>query len=82
MMQFANATRCTFWWGLILVNAECLMTNGMARTELCRNRARTTIAARGTREMVVVVVVVVCRDQVDYPLNIHSMCAGVRQMSD
>jgi hypothetical protein len=79
MMQFANATHCTFWWGLIFVNAECLMTNSMVRTEQCRNRTRTTIAARGTGEMVVVVV---CRDQVDYPLNIHSMCAGVRWMSD
>jgi hypothetical protein len=45
--------------GVDIVNAECLMTNGMVRTERCRNRARTTIAARGTGEMVVVVVVVV-----------------------
>jgi hypothetical protein len=45
--------------GFDIVNAECLMTNGMARTERCRNRARTTITARGIREMVVVVVVVV-----------------------
>ena len=35
------------------------MTNGMARTERCRNRARTTITARVIREMVVVVIVVV-----------------------
>jgi hypothetical protein len=49
--------RCVlhFLVGVDIVNAECLMTNGMARTERCRNRARTTIAARGTREMVVVV---------------------------
>jgi hypothetical protein len=25
---------------------------------------------------------VVCKHQVDYPPNIHSMCAGVRRMSD
>jgi len=48
-----------FLVGVDIINAECLMTNSMARTEQCRNRARTTIATRGTREMVVVVVVVV-----------------------
>jgi hypothetical protein len=39
-----------------IVNAECLMTNDMARTEQCQNRERTTIiAAGGVRKMVVVV---------------------------
>lgn len=48
-----------FLVGVDIVNAECLMTNGMAKTEQFQNRARMTIAARGAREMVVVVVVVV-----------------------
>ena len=49
MTQFANAAHCTFWWGLEvdIVNAECLMTNNMAMTEQCQNRARTTILIAG-----------------------------------